>query len=45
MVGVMGAELERKARRCPKPRIYLDLLAERRGEDIAQQFREVVLGY
>jgi hypothetical protein len=29
----------------PAARIYLDALSERRGEDIAQQFREVVLGY
>lgn len=29
----------------PKVRIYLDLLGEKRGEDLAQQFREVCLGY
>jgi hypothetical protein len=29
----------------PAARIYLDVRSERRGEDIAQQFREVVLGY
>jgi hypothetical protein len=29
----------------PHVRIYLDALSERRGEDVARQFREVVLGY
>ncbi|MBZ4374527.1 hypothetical protein [Corallococcus sp. AS-1-6] len=29
----------------PMARIYLDARSERRGEDIAQQFREVILGY
>lgn len=29
----------------PRPRIYLDLLAERRGADLAAHFRETVLGY
>ena len=29
----------------PLVRVYLDAMSERRGEDIAQQFREVVLGY
>ena len=29
----------------PRVRIYLDALGERRGEDVATHFREVVLGY
>lgn len=29
----------------PLVRVYLDALDERRGEDVAQHFREVVLGY
>lgn len=29
----------------PKVRIYLDLKADRRGEDLAEQFREVNLGF
>jgi hypothetical protein len=29
----------------PRPRVYLDLLGEKRGEDLGTQFREVVLGY
>lgn len=44
-VGVTGSELLRGARISPKVRVYLDCLSERRGEDIAQQFREAVLGY
>ena len=32
-------------RLAPQVRVYLDALSERRGEDIAQNFRERVLGY
>ncbi len=32
-------------RLAPRVRVYLDALSERRGEDIAQNFRERVLGY
>jgi len=44
-VGVVGSEVAKGVRVSPKARIYLDTLGERRGEDLAQQFREVVLGY
>jgi hypothetical protein len=44
-VGVIGSEIRNGARISPKVRIYLDCLAERRGEDIARQFRETVLAY
>jgi hypothetical protein len=44
-VGVIGSEIRHGARVSPAVRVYLDCLAERRGEDIAEQFRERVLGY
>ena len=44
-VGVLGGEVRGGVRLAPKSRIYLDALSERRGEDVAEQFREVVLGY
>lgn len=44
-VGVFGAEIRQGVRVSPKVRVYLDCLSERRGEDIAEQFRETVLGY
>lgn len=42
-VGVHGREHHQGAWLAPKVRIYLDLLGERRGEDMAAQFRELVL--
>lgn len=44
-VGSVGAFLHQHVRVGPKVRIYLDSLFEKRGEDIAEQFREVVLGF
>ena len=44
-VGVIETEIRQGARVAPQARIYLDCLAERRGEDIAEQFRDAVLGY
>lgn len=44
-VGSWHAVTKEGIRVAPAARIYLDVLSERRGEDIAQQFREVVLGY
>jgi DNA-binding MarR family transcriptional regulator len=44
-VGVIGSELNHEVRLAPRVRVYLDCLAERRGEDIARQFRETVLAY
>lgn len=44
-VGVIGSEIRQGARVSPKVRIYLDCLAERRGEDIAEQYRDAVLRY
>ncbi len=46
--GRVGSSLTEErgiVRLAPKVRIYLDALSERRGEDVARQFREVVLGY
>lgn len=46
--GMLGSShtVERDGIRiAPLVRVYLDALNERRGEDIAQHFREVVLGY
>jgi hypothetical protein len=45
MVGSWHAVLKDGVQVAPAARIYLDARSERRGEDIAQQFREVVLGY
>lgn len=42
-VGVHGRAHLEGAWLAPKVRIYLDLLGERRGEDMAAQFRELVL--
>jgi hypothetical protein len=46
--GLLGSTqtIERDGVRiAPLVRVYLDTMNERRGEDIAQHFREVVLGY
>lgn len=44
-VGGAISGLKEGIRVAPPVRIYLDALAERRGEDVAQHFREVALGY
>lgn len=44
-VGCTGAVEQKNIQVAPAVRIYLDAQTERRGEDVAQQFREVVLGY
>jgi hypothetical protein len=44
-VGSWSAVMRDGIQVAPTARIYLDAHSERRGEDIAQQFREVVLGY
>lgn len=45
MVGTMHPIEHEGVLLAPKPRIYIDALGERRGEDVAQHFREVSLGY
>ncbi len=44
-VGTGLTEERDSIRVAPQVRIYLDALGERRGEDVAQQFREAVLGF
>ena len=44
-VGVIETEIRKGARVGPRVRVYLDCLAERRGEDIAEQFRDAALDY
>lgn len=44
-VGTVGAELLDGVAVAPRVRVYIDALGEMRGEDIAQHFREVKLGY
>ncbi len=44
-VGCIGAERRDGVFVAPPIRVYLDTLSDKRGEDLAQQFREVVLGY
>jgi hypothetical protein len=44
-VGCVGFARRDGVSVAPKPRVYLDALSEKRGEDLAQQFREVILGY
>jgi hypothetical protein len=44
-VGSMKAEEKGGVRLAPRVRVYLDVLGERRGEDVARQFRETILGY
>lgn len=44
-VGCWRAETKNGIQVAPAIRIYLDARSERRGDDIARQFREVVLGY
>ena len=44
-VGTGAPETTGTVHTAPRVRIYLDALGERRGEDVATHFREVVLGY
>lgn len=44
-VGTVGSEQLAGVNVAPRVRVYLDALDERRGDDIAQHFREVILGY
>ncbi|KFA91685.1 helix-turn-helix domain-containing protein [Archangium violaceum] len=44
-VGCWRTETKNGIQLAPAIRIYLDARSERRGDDIARQFREVVLGY
>ncbi len=44
-VGCVGAERLDGILVAPKVRVYLDTLSDKRGEDLAEQFREVILGY
>lgn len=44
-VGCGGAELRQDVLVAPPVRVYLDALREKRGEAIAEHFREVILGY
>lgn len=41
----VDAEVVRGIILAPRPRIYIDVLSDRRGEDIAQHFRGAKLGY
>lgn len=45
LVGSMGTARRDGVSVAPKVRIYLDAFGEKRGDDLAQQFREVCLGY
>ncbi len=45
MLGSMNSIEQEGVRVAPAVRVYLDALTEKRGEAIAEQFREVVLGY
>lgn len=45
MVGSTGPIEHEGVLVAPLARVYLDTLSEKRGEDIARHFREVVLGY
>jgi len=44
-VGSVGAERRDDVLVAPPVRVYLDALREKRGEAIAEHFREVILGY
>jgi len=44
-VGIFAEETKLGVVVAPKVRIYLDSLADRRGDDIARIFRETALGY
>jgi hypothetical protein len=41
----MKSDVKNGVRVAPIVRVYLDALGEKRGEDVANHFREVVLGY
>ncbi len=44
-VGTLVTELVSGVPVAPRVRVYLDTLGERRGADVARQFREAILGY
>ena len=44
-VGCIGAERRNEIVVAPRVRVYVDALREKRGEAIAERFREVILGY
>lgn len=44
-VGCVGAYRREGVAVAPRVRVYLDAIGEKRGQDLAQQFREVILGY
>jgi DNA-binding Lrp family transcriptional regulator len=44
-VGCIGAERRDGVAVAPRVRVYLDVLGEKRGEDLAEQFREVIVGH
>jgi hypothetical protein len=44
-IGTARSEVNGSVRIAPRVRVYLDALGERRGQDVATHFREVVLGY
>lgn len=45
MVGSFDIVERDRLRLAPPARVYLDVMSERRGEDVAELFREAVLGY
>ncbi len=44
-VGCVGAERREDVLVAPPARVYLDILREKRGEAVAEHFREVIIGY
>jgi len=44
-LGTLGSFQEKRRTIAPKVRIYIDLMSELRGEDLASDFRERVLGF